>query len=363
MAWDTFAPVRLRAPASVADHCRVVSRTRGVAALLTLLLLASACASAVSAPMAVTTRRAAHNDTSTPFNLVSVPALIRHRYDGHDLRLTGVLQRTSAFTRYAVRYTGAGLRITGIMDVPTSPGPHPVVVIAHGWVPPSSYRTGDTLVHEQAYLAEHGLVAFQIDYRNYGGSTRESTGYVARPLGYPEDLVNAVLALRRARLPFVDHHRVAYFGRSMGGGVVLDALVARPHLVDAAVLYSPVSSRAADNFRRWVGAGTPLHRRVVADYGTPRRNPRLWRQASARAYLGRVAVPVLVNHGTADTVCRPRWSRATVRALRRHGKETRLLTYAGQEHRFGPQATALLMRRTVDFYRRHLTGTAQASTK
>ncbi|MGN6132810.1 MAG: alpha/beta hydrolase family protein [Nocardioidaceae bacterium] len=341
----------------------MVSRTRGLAALLTLLLLVSACSSAASAPLADTTRLGAHNDTSTPFNLVSVPALTRQRYDGHGLRRTAVLQRTDAFTRYAVRYVGAGLRITGIMDVPTSPGRHPVVVIAHGYVPPSSYRTGDTLVHEQAYLARRGFVAFQIDYRNYGGSTRESDAFVAHPRGYPEDLVNAVVALRKARLPFVDPHRVVYFGRSMGGGVVLDALVARPHLVDAAVLYSPVSSRAADDFHRWVEPGTELRRRVVADYGTPRSRPRVWRQASSRTYLGRVAVPVLVNHGTADPVCPPRWSRATVRALRRDGKDARLLTYPGQQHRFGPRATALLMRRTVEFYRAHLDAPVQASTK
>ena len=107
--------------------------------------------------------------------------------------------------------------------------------------------------------------------------------------------------------------------------------------------------------------GTALHHRVVAGYGTPRSRPRVWRQASARTYLRRVAVPVLVHHGTADSVCPLRWSRATVRALRRDGKDARLLTYPGQQHRFGARATALLMRRTVDFYRAHLD--AHASTK
>jgi dipeptidyl aminopeptidase/acylaminoacyl peptidase len=89
----------------------------------------------------------------------------------------------------------------------------------------------------------------------------------------------------------------------------------------------------------------------------------VWRQASARAYLGRVAVPVLVNHGTADDVCPLRWSRATVHALRSHGKDVTLRTYAGQQHRFGPRATALLMGRAVDFYRRQLDVPAQAITK
>ncbi len=356
-------------------------RARRTLALLPLLLFLGSCAvpfsGAAPAPVApaphtlvavraarsVPVLRAAHNDTTTPFNLVSIPALIHHRYDGHGLRLTRVLQRAGAFTRYAVRYTGDGLRIAGIMDVPTAPGPHPVVVIAHGYVPPAAYRTGGTLVREQAYFAEHGFVAFQIDYRNYGGSTRESAAFVARPLGYPDDLLNAVRALRRARLPFVDPARLVYFGRSMGGGVTLQALVARPHAVRAAVLYSPLSSRAAEDFHRWAAPDAPLRRLVVSGYGTPRSNPRFWRQASSRAYFGRVAVPVLVNHGTADDVCPPRWSRATVRALRAHGVDAQLRTYPGQGHHFGPRATAVLMRRAVAFYRQQLAVPAQASTK
>jgi dipeptidyl aminopeptidase/acylaminoacyl peptidase len=202
---------------------------------------------------------------------------------------------------------------------------------------------------EQAYLAERGFVAFQIDYRNYGGSSRESSGtVVARPLGYPEDLVNAVRALRRARLPFVDPQRVALFGRSMGGGVTLNALVARPHLVRAAVLYSPVSSSAADNYRRWVLPRPALRSRVVRAYGTPATNPRFWRQASSRTYLGRVAVPVLVHHGTADHVCPTAWSRATAHRLRQLGKQVTLRTYAGQDHGF-TTAWPLMMRRSVRF--------------
>src|SRR4051794_36810872 len=258
----------------------------------------------------------AHNDTSTPFNLVSVPALVEHRYDGRDLRLTRVLARELAFTRYAVTYRGGRLTLTGVMDVPNRPGRHPVVVIAHGYASPTRYTSGSMLEREQAYLAENGFVAFHVDYRNYAGSTRESADPVARPLGYPADLVNAVEALRKADPSFADTRRVALFGRSMGGGVVLDALVARPHLVEAAVLYSPVSSLAADGYQRWVSDDASLKGRVDAAYGSPTADPRFYRRASSRTYFDRVAVPVQVHHGSADPVCPVRWSEATVRALR-----------------------------------------------
>ena len=290
----------------------------------------------------------ADNDTSTPFNLVSIPALARQRPDGRAFRITEVLSRDLAFTRYAVRYRSDRLTVTGVMVVPNRPGRHPLVVIAHGYLDPSRYTTGSMLGREQAALAQSGFVAFQIDYRNFAGSTREGTAPLPHPLGYPEDLVNAVAAVKRAKPPFVDTSRVALFGRSMGGGVVLDALVAHPHLAQAAVLYSPVSSQASDGFSRWVSDDPALRRRVTSAFGTPESRPAFWRQASSRTYLGRVRVPVEIHHGTADRMCPVRWSEATARALRAHGKHVRLYEYAGERHRFG-RSWPLFMHRTLVF--------------
>lgn len=324
---------------------------------LALAGLVTACAPAASTTLPVPGTApvlvGAHNDTSTPFNLVSVPALTAHRYDGRGLRITDTLARQLAFTRYAVSYRSGRLTVTGVMVVPNRAGRHPVVVIAHGYGDPARYTTGSMLEREQAMLAENGLVAFQIDYRNYAGSTRESTAPVARPLGYPADLVNAVAALKKADLSFADTTRIGLFGRSMGGGVVLNALVARPHLAKAAVLYSPVSSLAADNYRRWVAGEPTLRARVVNAFGTPRSRPAFWRQASSRTYLDRVAVPIQIDHGTADQVCPVRWSRATARALRAAGKDVTLFEYPGEDHRFD-RSWARFMHRSVAFLRREL---------
>ncbi|MGA9747782.1 MAG: hypothetical protein WBQ50_10055, partial [Nocardioides sp.] len=112
----------------------------GLLAALLACALVAGCGTSSSTP-AVAARvapvlLAAHNDTSTPFNLVSVPALTSHRYDGRGLRLERVLTRGLAFTRYAVSYRSGGLRITGVMEVPTRAGRSPLVVVAHGWTYP-----------------------------------------------------------------------------------------------------------------------------------------------------------------------------------------------------------------------------------
>lgn len=290
----------------------------------------------------------AHNDTSTPFNLVSVPGLIEHEYDGRGLRVGELVADELASRRYRVTYRSGTLQISGQLSVPRREGRFPLVVLAHGYEDPATYVSGHALSREQSYLASRGYVVLLPDYRNHGDSDRDGSDPVADPLGYPEDLVNAVLAVRRADLPYVDASRVGVVGRSMGGGVAMNALVARPGLVDAVALYAPVSSSAVDNFQRWAAARDDLATRVEVTYGTPEESPEFWREASARTYFDRADVPIQVHHGTADPVCPVEWSRSTVAALREAGQTVEYYEYPGEDHRFD-QGWPLMMQRLSAF--------------
>lgn len=287
-------------------------------------------------------------------NRVSLPALMSSEYDGRRLRLRQVLARTSDYTRHAVTYRSGGLTITGIMNVPRGSGPFPVVVLLHGYIDPDIYVTGQGLMREQDYLARSGYAVLHVDYRNHAGSDDDPAADRRLRLGYTEDAVNAVLAVRRSTLPFLDGERVALLGRSMGGGVLYNALVAQPGLVDAAVAFAPVSSLTAQNFNRWIRDDrSELAARIIDRHGAPEDNPDFWRQASPRPYFDRVTEPLLIHHGTSDDSTPFRWSRATVAALERAGVDVRFRVYEGEEHAFGPQ-WPLSMRRTVRFLDRHL---------
>jgi dipeptidyl aminopeptidase/acylaminoacyl peptidase len=165
-----------------------------------------------------------------------------------------------------------------------------------------------------------------------------------------------VHALRSTKAVRVDDDRIGLLGRSMGGGVVYNVLTAQPGLVDAAVVYAPVSSRTADNFNRWIRddpGRDALSDFILRRYGEPRDNPRFWRAVSPRSYFDRITEPVMIHHGTADESCPIRWSRATLRAMRADGVDARMLTYPGEPHAF-ITAWPLSMRRTTAFLDRNL---------
>jgi dipeptidyl aminopeptidase/acylaminoacyl peptidase len=316
--------------------------------LLVAALLTTSCATPAATGTVPAPASAAHNDTTTPFNLVSVPALVRHRYDAGPLQVGRLVAEEPGSRRYQATYRSGTLEISGQLSVPRRVGRFPLVVLAHGYEDPATYRSGVALAREQALLAARGYVVLLTDYRNHAGSDHDGPAPVAEPLGYPEDVVNAILATRAARLPFVNADRVAVVGRSMGGGVALAAVAARPALVDALVLYAPVSSSAVDTYRRWVSGRGALDDRVRATYGTPDESPGFWRRASVRGYAARIDVRVQVHHGTADEVCPVTWSRETVAALRDAGQTVEYHEYPGEGHRFDA-AWATMARRMVTF--------------
>lgn len=223
------------------------------------------------------------------------------KYNGSNLRLGRVIARNEAYTRYFVTYTSGTLTISGILNVPRTPGRHPGLVLNHGHIDLDIYTNGRGLMREQDYLARRGYVVLHTDYRNHAQSSKDPRSEVNLRLGYTEDAINAVLALKAS--PYVDPQRVGMFGRSMGGGVTYNVLVAQPGLVKAAIVYAPVSSDTADNFNRWTRQDGADATAILRTHGEPARNPTFWRNVSPVNFFDRVTEPVQIHHGTADSTC------------------------------------------------------------
>ena len=274
------------------------------------------------------------------------------KYDGRNLRLVRVISRTDAYTRYFVTYASGSLTISGIMNVPSSPGPHPALVLNHGYIDPAIYTNGRGLAREQDYLARRGYVVLHTDYRNHAQSSDDPSYEVNLRVGYTEDVINAVLALKNSKLPSIDPQRIGLFGRSMGGGITYNVLVTQPGLVKAAVVYAPVSSDAVDNFNRWTRPNAALTASIIRAHGAPATNPTFWRNLSAVNFFDRVTEPILIQHGIADSTCPIAWSQETLAALEKAGKTASIYTYPGEEHAFAA-AWPTSMSRTVTFLKQH----------
>ncbi|GAA4709330.1 alpha/beta hydrolase family protein [Nocardioides conyzicola] len=344
---------------------------RGVSTFLLLVLALTGCTSAeptadpAPAPSSPTTPSAPSSGPTQPptptergdtlppaTDTPSLANLMREDFDGRGLRVLRTETTTDAYTRQQVTYRSNGTLVSGVLLRPHGRGPFPAVVLNHGYIEPTSYVTGQGMAREQDWLARAGFVVLHTDYR--GHAAGDPAGNLERELrlGYARDSINAVLALEK--LPYVDADKTAMVGRSMGGGVTLNALVAAPGVVDAAVVYASVSSSFLDNLRHFTLPNRPDAVRALEDrFGTPQETPAFYRGLSSRTYFDRITEPVLIHHGTADGTCPPRWSRTTQALLRKAGVDSTLVEYAGEDHTFYARWQDSMIR-TVRFLRRQL---------
>jgi dipeptidyl aminopeptidase/acylaminoacyl peptidase len=202
-------------------------------------------------------------------------------------------------------------------------------------------------------LAQRGYIVIHPDYRNHADSSDEPNPEERFRLGYVEDVINAVHAIRAADLPRVDASRVGMLGHSMGGGIAQTIAVTQPGLVDAIVLFAPVSTDARDNFEKWTTRRVETAQKIIAEHGAPEDNPEFWDSISPVNYLQNVTVPIMFHHGTVDESVPLAWSEKTAAELEALNKDVTLHVYPDEPHEF-VNAWPQVMQRTTTFFDQHL---------
>lgn len=304
-------------------------------------------------PAALRTPEASETPAYDP---VSLPALMEKEFNGRDFTLGEVLDENGWYTRYHITYTSGDLTVSGIMNIPKGTPPEGGFLVAflnHGHIDTSVYTNGRGLRREQDSLARQGFAVVHSDYRNHAQSDDDPDAEANVRIGYIEDVINAVIALREADIPSVNAERVGMLGHSMGGGITQAIMVVKPDLIDAAVLYAPVSSDVVDSYDRWLSRDSENVERIRERHGLPEENPTFWEQLSPRTYFDRVTAPAIIFHGTADESCDLAWSYETRDLLRAAGKNVELVEYADEPHEF-IHAHADFMEKTAAFFEEHL---------
>lgn len=294
-----------------------------------------------SAPTRTRTATPSPSPTSDPYAGLAIDDLAARSYGGGALRDEGLLGATAAFTRSLVSYDADGLTLYGFLNEPIGPGPHPVVLVLHGYVNPAGYQIQTYTSRYADALARAGFLAIHPNYRNHPPSDEGPNDF---RVGYAEDVLHLAQIVReRAGEPGIlaraDGESIALWGHSMGGGIALRAATVDDAL-DGVVLYGSTSAEDLLNYERW---------------GDPGRSPELGtaqadlERISPVYHLDRIEAPLSVHHGTLDADVPIAWSEDLCARMTALEARIDCHWYEGQGHIFGGQDDALFLERTVTF--------------
>ena len=244
---------------------------------------------------------------------------------------------------------GAGITAYLTTPINAGAGPLPMVVMPHGGPEIRNYLDYDITVQA---LAAKGWLVLQPNFRGSGGYGKAFADlgkrqWADRMQEDVEDAVAHVLASGRA-----DAKRLAIFGASYGGYSALMGAVRRPELYkvevsvagDADLIESLAFSRKED------GADSPTYAYWRASMGDPKADEALLIRASPARRAAEIAAPVLLIHGTEDTIVDPRQSRIMAKALKTAGKTCEHVELKGEGHRGWSNDTwKLVLTTTTDF--------------
>src|SRR2546429_5840293 len=176
-----------------------------------------------------------------------VESLRARSYPGGRIEIGDQMLRGAGFTKHHMTWPSGGQTMTGTISLPDGPGPFPVAVIEHGFIPPERYWIGQDSGIFGDPMAAHGFIAVAPNWPGYSGSG-------PAPVGLPQIVGQLVTALdlvsSLGSLPQADTGRVAFVGHSNGGGISQLAMVVDPR-VRAVVLHGPVSTDMAAKRGKW----------------------------------------------------------------------------------------------------------------
>ena len=283
-----------------------------------------------------------------PYEQYTVAYLAERAYGaGGELQIEETLAETAEFTRYLITYPSDGLTLYGFMNVPKTPGPHPVVLVLHGYWPPAQYSTlGYTAPYADAF-AKAGFIAIHPNYRNHPPSAAGENRF---RIGYALDVLNLLAHVQRQAgqvgvLQTADPQHMHLFGHSMGGGIALRVLVASTG-VESAVLYGAMSGDEQQNYERIRAWGNAESGEFELDV-----DALTLAQISPIYHLERVTARLSIHHGDQDAVVPPAWSADLCERLRELGKTVTCFNYGGQPHNFTGASNQLLIERAIALFK------------
>jgi uncharacterized protein len=329
--------------------------------------------------------------TPYPFENLTIPYLRQQTY-ASNLEDLQQIDQNDSYTSYLTSYQSDGLKINGLLTVPTGTPPDggwPAIVFVHGYIPPKEYTTTSRYVDYVDYLARNGFVVFKIDLRGNGDSQGQPAGayYSA---GYVIDTLNAYAALQSAHVASisatptqvseptpsvaptqtpqqivgVNPNKIGLWGHSMAGNIVMRAWAAKPD-IPAVVIWSGAGYTYTDLVKYKINdpsfqpselssPSAGLRGQLQKMYGKPDLNNHFWHDLAPVSFLTDLKGAIQVDQAQDDTVVNIGYNSDLMKLFDKTSVPHQMYEYPTGGHNIEGPSFDEAMQNTVVFYKKYL---------
>lgn len=280
---------------------------------------------------------------------MSIEGLRSREFSAGTLRLLNQVDARDGLEAWEFTYDSDGLENFGLIEKPAGQAPEngwPVIILAHGYIPPDTYSTVDNYRLVTRYYAAGGFIVVKPDYRGHGQSEGPGGG-PTRTIDYSIDVLNLIAGI--GNIEDADTGNIFLYGHSMGGEIGLRILTVNDSLKGAS-LWAAVTERFPENtlyFVRKRGAEEAAQLQAQID---EQFNPEEYASLTPNNYLESIGVPMLVHHGTEDESVPYEWSVPFRERLDNAGVEYTFYEYPGENHNIS-KSFYKVMDKDMEFFR------------
>lgn len=289
-----------------------------------------------------------------PLLAYTYESLQKRTYTGSRVEFGKVLSDEERYSSRIFYFTVEGRKVSGLINIPKTQGPHPVIVMIRGFVDPSIYVTGEGTQHGGQVFAENGFVTVSPDFLGFGESDLPvADGLQDRFMTYVT-VLELIASLKNIPNTNLDLTKIGIWGHSNGGQIALSVLeisqgdyptvlwapVSKPFPESVLYYTKELDKKDADALKHLIAGFESLY------------NPQKY---SLTSYMGWIRAPIQIHQGDKDEEVPKSWSDDLDDKLRSLGLPVEYFTYPEQDHNFNNKEDwDLAIQRSVKFYRKNL---------
>lgn len=250
--------------------------------------------------------------------------------------------------------------VSGLLNIPTTPGTYPVVVMFRGFVSKEIYKPGIGTQPAAKLFAKSGFITLAPDFLGYGESASPSadpfeerfqTYTTALTLLSSIPVLNIGLEASYSGKIQADIGKIGIWGHSNGGQIALSVLSISGAKYPS-VLWAPVSKSFPYSILYYTDEfddqGKLLRKalnKFEEDYDVERFSP--------PNYYHFIKSPIQIDQGTNDHEVPVWWSDELVDLLKKNSIDVSYTTYEGADHNLLPDGWSRAVANSISFFKKH----------